>query len=113
MLVKVLAGRRQPHPALAQGDSQGTSARRWAALHPEVPVEDRPAPAGASMTIEGGADCEEGEEPNFNRREDAAHNTVAGDRNREGDRGPRPGGGEAEAGRVGAGGRSGGWWPRA
>jgi polyribonucleotide nucleotidyltransferase len=72
---------------------------------PEAPVEDAPAPAGASMTIEGGADFEEGDEPNFNR-DDAAHNTVAVTEPR-GDRGPRPGGGGGGGGRR-RGGRSGG-----
>jgi polyribonucleotide nucleotidyltransferase len=74
---------------------------------PEAPVEDAPAPAGASMTIEGGADFEEGDEPNFNR-DDAAHKTVAVTEPR-GDRGPRPGGGGGGGGRRrGGGGRSGG-----
>src|ERR1700751_5866597 len=40
----------------------------------EVPVE-APVPAGASMTIEGGAEFEEGDEPNFNR-DDAPHSVV-------------------------------------
>jgi polyribonucleotide nucleotidyltransferase len=73
---------------------------------PEAPVEDAPVPAGASMTIEGGADFEEGDEPNFNR-DDAAHNTVAVTEPR-GDRGPRPGGGGGGGRRRGGGGRSGG-----
>jgi polyribonucleotide nucleotidyltransferase len=72
---------------------------------PEAPVEDAPVPAAASMTIEGGADFEEGDEPNFNR-EDAAHNTVAVTEPR-GDRGPRPGGGGGGGGRR-RGGRGGG-----
>jgi polyribonucleotide nucleotidyltransferase len=56
----------------------------------EVPVE-APVPAGASMTIEGGAEFEEGDEPNFNR--DDAPQSVVVDRDRGGDRGPRPSGG--------------------
>ena len=73
---------------------------------PEAPLEAAPVPAGASMTIEGGADFEESDEPNFNR-EDAAHNTVAVTEPR-GDRGPRPGGGgggRRRGGRGGGGGR--------
>ena len=72
---------------------------------PEAPAEEAPVPAVASMTIEGGADFEEGDEPNFNR-EDAAHNTVAVTEPR-GDRGPRPGGGGGGGGRR-RGGRGGG-----
>jgi polyribonucleotide nucleotidyltransferase len=61
----------------------------------EAPVEV-PVPAAASMTIEGGAEFEDGDEPNFNR-EDApqAVSTDRGDR----DRGPRPGGGGGGSGR--------------
>jgi polyribonucleotide nucleotidyltransferase len=61
----------------------------------EVPVE-APVPAGASMTIEGGAEFEEGDEPNFNR--DDAPQSVVVDRDRGGDRGPRPSGGGGGAG---------------
>src|SRR5579883_1441185 len=60
----------------------------------EAPIEV-PVPVGASMTIEGGADFEDADEPNFNR-EDAPHGVSmdrAGDRGGERDRGPRPGGG--------------------
>jgi polyribonucleotide nucleotidyltransferase len=64
---------------------------------PEAPVE-APVPAAASMTIEGGADFEEGDEPNFNR-DDAPREVAVTDRER--DRGPRPGGGAG----GGAGGR--------
>ncbi len=58
----------------------------------EAPVE-APVPAAASMTIEGGADFEEGDEPNFNR-EGTPHEVVVSER--PPDRGPRPSG-EAEA----------------
>jgi polyribonucleotide nucleotidyltransferase len=61
----------------------------------EVPVE---APVAAPVTIEGGADFEEGDEPNFNR-DDAAAPAVGAER--APDRGPRPSGG----GGGGAGGR--------
>jgi polyribonucleotide nucleotidyltransferase len=63
----------------------------------EVPVPvEAPVPAGASMTIEGGAEFEEGDEPNFNR--DDAPQSVAVDRDRGGDRGPRPSGGGGAGG---------------
>jgi polyribonucleotide nucleotidyltransferase len=65
----------------------------------EAPAE---APVPAAMTIEGGAEFEEGDEPNFNR-EDAPHGVTVPDRDR--DRGPRPGGG---AGGGGGGRRRGG-----
>jgi len=71
----------------------------------EAPVE-APVPAAASMTIEGGADFEEGDEPNFNR-EGAPHEVVVSER--PPDRGPRPsgggGGGRRRGGRGGGGGR--------
>ncbi len=71
----------------------------------EAPVE-APVPAAASMTIEGGADFEEGDEPNFNR-EGAPHEVVVSER--PPDRGPRPsgggGGGRRRGGRSGGGGR--------
>jgi polyribonucleotide nucleotidyltransferase len=69
----------------------------------EAPVE-APVPAAASMTIEGGADFEEGDEPNFNR-EGAPHEVVVSER--PPDRGPRPsgggGGGRRRGGRGGGG----------
>jgi len=70
----------------------------------EVPVE-APVAAVASatpVTIEGGADFEEGDEPNFNR--DDAPQTVAVERSPERDRGPRPGGGGGGRRRGGGGG---------
>ena len=71
----------------------------------EAPVE-APVPAAASMTIEGGADFEEGDEPNFNR-EGAPHEVVVSER--PPDRGPRPsGGGGAGGGGRRRGGRGGG-----
>jgi len=69
----------------------------------EAAVE-APVPAAASMTIEGGADFEEGDEPNFNR-EGAPHEVVVSER--APDRGPRPGGGGGGGGRR-RGGRGGG-----
>jgi polyribonucleotide nucleotidyltransferase len=72
---------------------------------PEAPVE-APVPAGASMTIEGGADFEEGDEPNFNR--DDAPAGVAAERAPERDRGPRPSGGGGGSGGRRRGGRGGG-----
>ena len=54
---------------------------------------------GGGMTLEGGAEFEEGDEPNFNRV-DAPQPSSAGDRG--GDRGPRSGG------RPGGGGGGGG-----
>jgi polyribonucleotide nucleotidyltransferase len=74
----------------------------------EVPVE-APVAAVASatpVTIEGGADFEEGDEPNFNR--DDAPQTVAVERSPERDRGPRPGGGGGGGGRRRGGGGGGG-----
>jgi polyribonucleotide nucleotidyltransferase len=68
----------------------------------EAPVEV-PVPAAASMTIEGGAEFEEGEEPNFNR-EDAPQG-VSVERGSERDRGPRPGGGGGGGGGRRRGGR--------
>ncbi|HMK20827.1 MAG TPA: S1 RNA-binding domain-containing protein, partial [Terriglobales bacterium] len=62
----------------------------------EAPVEV-PVPATASMTIEGGADFDDAEEPNFNR-EDAPQG-VSTDRGGDRDRGPRPGGGGGGGGR--------------
>jgi len=62
----------------------------------EAPVEV-PVPAGASMTIEGGAEFDE-DEPNFNR-DDAAHAAPPAERSERADRGPRPGGGGGGGGR--------------
>jgi polyribonucleotide nucleotidyltransferase len=70
----------------------------------EAPVEAPVPAAAASMTIEGGADFEEGDEPNFNR-EGAPHEVVVSERPPE--RGPRPGGGGGGGGRR-RGGRGGG-----
>jgi polyribonucleotide nucleotidyltransferase len=82
-------------------------------LQPEPVVSGAPA-----VTIEGGAEFEEGDEPNFNRIESAPQ--PAGDRgpDRGGDRGPRgggrPGGGgggrrrRRDGGRGGHGGHGGG-----
>jgi polyribonucleotide nucleotidyltransferase len=55
---------------------------------------------GGGLTLEGGADFEEGDEPNFNRV-DAPQPSSTPDRG--GDRGPRPGGGRPGGG--GGGGR--------
>jgi len=67
----------------------------------EAPVEA--TPVAAPVTIEGGADFEEGDEPNFNR-DDAAAPVVGVERAQ--DRGPRPGGGGSGGGRRrGGGGR--------
>jgi polyribonucleotide nucleotidyltransferase len=67
----------------------------------EAPVEA--TPVAAPVTIEGGADFEEGDEPNFNR-DDAAAPVVGVERAQ--DRGPRPGGGGGGGGRRrGGGGR--------
>ena len=63
----------------------------------EAAVAAAPVAAATPVTIEGGADFEEGDEPNFNR-DDAPHSVAVGP---ERDRGPRPGGG----GGGGAGGR--------
>jgi polyribonucleotide nucleotidyltransferase len=62
----------------------------------EAPPEVAPA---ASMTIEGGGDFDEGEEPNFNRDDapQAVTTVPEGDRGR--DRGPRGGGGGGGGGR--------------
>jgi polyribonucleotide nucleotidyltransferase len=69
----------------------------------EAPVE-APVAAAASMTIEGGADFEEGDDPNFNR-EGAPHEVVVSERP---DRGPRPGGSGGGGGGRRRGGRGGG-----
>ncbi len=73
--------------------------------------------AGAALTLEGGADFEEGDEPNFNRVESASQPPsqaprADGDR---GGRGGRPGGGggggrhrRRDGGRGGRGGHGGG-----
>jgi polyribonucleotide nucleotidyltransferase len=71
----------------------------------EAPVEP-PVPATAPVTIEGGAEFDDGDEPNFNR-EDVPHG-VAVDRAPERDRGPRPGGSGGSGGSGGAGRRRGG-----
>ena len=71
----------------------------------EVPVEAPVAAATTPVTIEGGADFEEGDEPNFNR--DDAPQTVAAERSPERDRGPRPGGGGGGGGRRRGGGGGG------
>jgi polyribonucleotide nucleotidyltransferase len=64
----------------------------------EAPVEaPEAAPVATPVTIEGGADFEEGDEPNFNR--DDAPQSVAVDRGPERDRGPRPSGGGGGGGR--------------
>ncbi len=63
----------------------------------EAAVAAPPVAAATPVTIEGGADFEEGDEPNFNR-DDAPHSVAVGP---ERDRGPRPGGGSG----GGAGGR--------
>jgi hypothetical protein len=56
----------------------------------ETESEAQTVPAGApALTLEGGAEFEEGDEPNFNRVEPQP-TAAAGDRG--GDRGPRPGG---------------------
>jgi polyribonucleotide nucleotidyltransferase len=62
----------------------------------EAPVEV-PVPAGASMTIEGGAEFDD-DEPNFNR-DDAPHAAPPVERSERSDRGPRPGGGGGGGGR--------------
>src|SRR6201987_4658072 len=64
----------------------------------EAPVEA--TPVAAPVTIEGGADFEEGDEPNFNR-DDAAAPVVGVERAQ--DRGPRPGGGGGGGRRRGGG----------
>src|SRR6266700_5251344 len=72
-----------------------------------VELEPEPVPTGAAArTIEGGAECEEGDEPNFNRIEPqpaaAGAPERGGDRGGDrGGRGGRPGGG---GGRPGGGG---------
>jgi polyribonucleotide nucleotidyltransferase len=67
----------------------------------EAPVEA--TPVATPVTIEGGADFEEGDEPNFNR-DDAAAPVVGVERAQ--DRPPRPGGGGGGGGRRrGGGGR--------
>jgi polyribonucleotide nucleotidyltransferase len=68
----------------------------------EAPVEA--TPVAAPVTIEGGAEFEEGDEPNFNR-DDAAAPVVGAERAQ--DRPPRPGGGGGGGGgrRRGGGGR--------
>jgi polyribonucleotide nucleotidyltransferase len=89
-------------------------------LSGEVESEARTVPSGApALTLEGGAEFEEGDEPNFNRVEPAPQ--AAGDRperggDRGGDRGGRggrPGGGggrhrRRDGGRGGRGGHGGG-----
>ena len=73
----------------------------------EAPVEaPMEGPVAAPVTIEGGADFEEGDEPNFNRDDAAAAPAVGVERAQ--DRGPRPSGGAGGAGgrrRGGGGGR--------
>jgi polyribonucleotide nucleotidyltransferase len=68
----------------------------------EAPVEA--TPVATPVTIEGGADFEEGDEPNFNR-DDAAAPVVGVERGQ--DRGPRPGGGGGGGRRRGDGGHGG------
>jgi polyribonucleotide nucleotidyltransferase len=67
-----------------------------------------PAPTSApSAVIEGGAEFDEEDEPNFNRV-DAPHSVEAApERGPRGDRGPRPGGGGGGGGRRRRGGRGG------
>jgi polyribonucleotide nucleotidyltransferase len=66
----------------------------------EAPVEA--TPVATPVTIEGGAEFEEGDEPNFNR-DDAAAPVVGAERGPE--RGPRPGGGGGGGGGRRRGGR--------
>jgi polyribonucleotide nucleotidyltransferase len=67
----------------------------------EAPPAEAPV---ASMTIEGGGEFEEGEEPNFNR-DDAPQGVAVSDRDRDRDRGPRGGGGGGGGGGRRRGGR--------
>src|SRR5438552_11803521 len=84
-------------------------------------VEPDTVSVGAALTLEGGAELEEGEEPNFNRIESAPQATAdrGGDRGADrggdrGGRGGRPGGGgggrrrRRDGGRGGHGGGGGG-----
>jgi len=69
----------------------------------EAPPVEASMEAAAPVTIEGGADFEEGDEPNFNR--DDAPQGVTVERSPDRDRGPRPGGGAGGGGGRRRGGR--------
>jgi polyribonucleotide nucleotidyltransferase len=97
-----------PPPENGEGGEERSSAE---------PVGVAAPVTGGGLTLEGGADFEEGDEPNFNRV-DAPQPTSAGAGDRGGDRprggGGRPGGGgrrrggRRDGGRGGRGGHSGG-----
>jgi polyribonucleotide nucleotidyltransferase len=88
---------------------------------PARPVRSAPAPVSGSTVIEGGADFEESDEPNFNRVEGAPvgearprQDRPPGGGDRGGDRGGRPprrGGRGGPGGRRGPGGGGGGRGP--
>ena len=86
-----------PPPENGEGGEERTSAE---------PVGVAAPVTGGGLTLEGGADFEEGDEPNFNRV-DAPQPTSAGAGDRGGDR-PRGGGGRPGGGGGGGGRRRGG-----